>query len=716
MDDSLTTKTDTVKATIEDKYYFISIIAFFSIAAYFLLRCPIFVMDTDMWYHLNGGRYFFENFRIPESSFFSFIEPEREWNNYYWLFQVFVYSIHHISGYYGLVIFRAIVFLLTIYFIYKFLAKDNTEYFSHRSVIFIMLIFYGLAIQRRDLNIRPHLISYFFIVVFLYILEHRRDRIWLLPVISIFWYNLHGTMYPVTMLIIFSYLVDIFIDSRRKQQKYPDCDPFRRWCIIISMFCVFITPHGFDLLETPFQFASLQYMYTGELKPLSLNQLFNIRLLPINVLPESFHFLLIIYIFISIILLAITRRIRIGRIIVIIGATYLLTKYYRFMYVFILLSLPVVYDSVSIFPNRNNLANREISKPFLYSSLIVLSCIVFINVFTPRPMYPFSRGGLPAGNIKFLNFINVGGNVLNTANHGGYWQWALNRDYKIYIDMQTILFRDEDIFVGMNMFQNKDILNRILTKYSISFLAVPTNIKSVKEILKSYSDFRIVFFDGSSVIYANRRILPDIVSKHELRTLDPYVVAEIDYDKLSEKEKENILIDSEMVYKIDKNGLINTGVMCNILIKNGDLDRAQKLSDEIIRNYPESFHGYALKAQVMFGRGMFEEAARYNELALRRGKGANIDSVYRNLYLSLAKLKQHKKAYRVLSKNVNPFKQGMKPEAIYEFGLAAALAGKVRQAAIIFRLAEIKTPPDNIELKSKILKIQKSYDIKSFEY
>jgi hypothetical protein len=65
---------------------------------YYLANWPITATDTDLWYHLNGGRYFCETGSVARTSFFSFIEPQRAWVDYYWLFQVLAYQIFSLSG------------------------------------------------------------------------------------------------------------------------------------------------------------------------------------------------------------------------------------------------------------------------------------------------------------------------------------------------------------------------------------------------------------------------------------------------------------------------------------------------------------------------------------------------------------------------------------------------------------------------------------------
>ena len=94
----------------------------------FFLRLPILSFgDSDLWYHLSGGRYFFSNNVIPNTGFFSFLAEYREWSNYYWLFQVLVYKIYELTGYYGLIILKAVVFVITLLVIAFFLLKDENN-------------------------------------------------------------------------------------------------------------------------------------------------------------------------------------------------------------------------------------------------------------------------------------------------------------------------------------------------------------------------------------------------------------------------------------------------------------------------------------------------------------------------------------------------------------------------------------------------------------
>ena len=158
-----------------------SVFIFFLILFLYFIFWPVVAYDTDLWYHLNGGRYFWENAHIARDAFFSYVFPQKDWYNYYWLFQVIVYPIHSLSGYYGLIVLRCILFVLTALFIFMFFYRRHQ---GQVATVVSLCVFaaYPLALTLRELLIRPHLFSYLFIVVFLYILEVKRAKIWLLPV------------------------------------------------------------------------------------------------------------------------------------------------------------------------------------------------------------------------------------------------------------------------------------------------------------------------------------------------------------------------------------------------------------------------------------------------------------------------------------------------------------------------------------------------------
>ena len=90
----------------------------------YLLNQPIRFSDTDLWYHLSGGRFLLETGRLANPLDLSFIEPKRDYLNYFWGFQGLVYVIWSAAGYLGLIVMKALVLLATAWFAAKIVISD----------------------------------------------------------------------------------------------------------------------------------------------------------------------------------------------------------------------------------------------------------------------------------------------------------------------------------------------------------------------------------------------------------------------------------------------------------------------------------------------------------------------------------------------------------------------------------------------------------------
>lgn len=64
---------DKIKYFLSTHYSLLFIIMVAGIGSYYFFGWPVSGgADTDLWYHLNGGRYFFRNMTPADSGFFFF--------------------------------------------------------------------------------------------------------------------------------------------------------------------------------------------------------------------------------------------------------------------------------------------------------------------------------------------------------------------------------------------------------------------------------------------------------------------------------------------------------------------------------------------------------------------------------------------------------------------------------------------------------------------
>jgi hypothetical protein len=76
--------------------------------------------------------------------------------------------------------------------------------------------------------------------------------------------------------------------------------------------------------------------------------------------------------------------------------------------------------------------------------------------------------------------------------------------------------------------------------------------------------------------------------------------------------------------------------------------------------------------------------------------------VPRNLHATYIKLEEYEKAYKLLSRFVNPFDSAADYRDIYELGMSAAYVNKISEAVTLLQIAKMKIPSTDAEYMKKI--------------
>ena len=672
----------------------------------YFLTWPIVMTDTDLWYHLSGGRYFWQNWTIANDAFFSYITPSKLWYNYYWLFQAVVYKIFQWTDYYGLIILRCILCFLTTLFIFlSFLRRHKNR--TEMLLGLFLFVACAMVILGRELVVRPHLFSYLFIIVFLYILEFKRDNIWLLPLLGILWSNLHGIEYPVMFLIVFAYLAEIYWRHFRKIPTRDTAGKKENWFLIAVFYTIFITPGMIELVQTPFstsfQNSAYQHLYVSELIPIPFRNFFIFAPITVQGLIALLQNVIVLLSVTFLLIGLWKRKLRISHAILFIGAILLLAKHGRFSCEFTLLSIPLLCHGVRMIAERVQFP-RMVVDFALPAVLILLPLLVFHSTMGNRPAYPFSQSNLPTGVVQFLNKNAPGGKILNEVNTGGYMPWALNPQFKIYMDMQMSIFSDTDFATAQNAFSDANAFKAFIQQYDPSFISVSLYKPAFKKIVATDKRFVPVFFDQAEVLYVNKSHHADLAERYALKAIDPFSYAEVIYaDEKAEKLSAILSEASRMLDQNPANYRVHH-ILSSISVVRRQYDKALSHAEAIIGLYPEQSHGYALKGDALFAMSRYEEAALLYKKALDMGRTSKAENVYWNLHASYGNLKEYKKAYNLLSKYVNPFNPNADYKEIYQLGISASAVGKISEAVTFLKIARMKVPPTDTEYVHKINK------------
>lgn len=668
-------------------------------ALYYLFRWPVTAGDTDLWYHLNAGRYILQKGAIPNDCFFSFLSPCSPWLDYYWLFQALVYSIYSPWGYYGILVFRTVLLLGTWGLVCRFLLRKP----GSGSVLYLTALcglYLGLLLPR-FLLVRPHMFIYLFIVVFLYVLEFHPRRAYLLVPSAILWCNFHGAAYPILLVLLGAYLAEHFFrrlrgtadpvgESKGRSPAASSGTPGRRedlWFLapsVAAMACVYVTPHGAGLLDVPFMSLRFVSQSISEYTPLRAEDLLSLEVTGLVPAHLTLFNLLVAGTVLALATVVWERRVRVSHLLLLGAGTYLLAQGARFAVEFGLLALPLLKAGV-VESSRAVAGGRTGTRLLAWSlaGLVMILPLTFLrDTLSRRTRYPFSRRALPHGVATFLNSVEAGGSVLNSPNKGGYLQWMLDPRYKIFTDMQLAYhFNDEQYYLSTAAFTDKSVLGRLLRLHDPSFITAPIDLRSFREIVREFPDYVLVFFDDSEVLYVHRGHFPGLARNHAVRSLDPYELSrQVGEPEIPLPDSASIRRELSRLIAADPGSGLTRHYASRLHRQRGEHALAALHADSIVANYPELPDGYSLKGEALAGLGKLEEAATWYGRALPRSAGGLRRLLHRKLGALYLALGRPGKAYGSFRRGVAPFSPQTAHQDLYDYGTAARLAGRRSEA------------------------------------
>jgi tetratricopeptide (TPR) repeat protein len=660
-------------------------VAFVLIALFtYMATMPIHFTDTDMWYHLNGGRYFWENFSVPNSSFFSFIEPTREWTNYFWGFQAITYGIHHLFGWTGLILFKAILVTATGGFIYRILVANNENGYATtvQLVLFSLIILILLA---RFNAVRPHLISYFFITFFIYTLYYRTKYIRVLPFLAIIWINTHGVEWVVGALICTPFLIS------RISSYFSHKDMKNLSEIVWVSACLpalLINPFGPEMLLAPLKTPVEAYLFITELKQPDLSFYTNFSFNDFLINRQAAAVLLFLLSIVGLTALWARGKLKLEHIIFTLAGVFLLFRGIRFLWEWVLLCMPV-FQSASLLFSTPAFGNRKIITPII--TIILLAALPgYIVKNTSFERYPYDTRLLPEGTTNFIKSLQTKGTYLFPPVYGGYIQWELYPDVLIHSDMEFPPFDGETFYELQFSLAHEDGVKRIVRKYNPDFLAAEISHENFRHITKNESTYIPVHFDDSLVLYANTEKHPEIAKKYGLESLNPH-------DPSISNIQNKVLAISELrrALTFEPNPESALVAVTKLLLESGQLEEAKKYSTKLMLQYPKTANAHILSGLIEIENDNcaiaiehFVQALEFSGKKHHRTINLNLGNCY---YLT----KQFELSYSHFKLAFNQYRNLEKLEHFYQYAFSSLVIGKTEKAEVLLKQLLMHRNDDN---------------------
>lgn len=216
------------------KTHEIIIISTLLVFYFLLLAQPINFSTADLGRHLKNGELFFQNFNIPKTNLYSYTYPNQSFVNHHWGAGVLFYLVHKLGGFTGISVFFIILGLATFLIFFRLAWREKN--FWPASILAIV----AMPVIASRIEVRPEIFSYLLAGVFFWILwNYQQDKpphqtstgrfspifsrcsfwcggkipkkaLFLLPILTVLWVNLHIYFFLGGVLVLIFFLENLW--------------------------------------------------------------------------------------------------------------------------------------------------------------------------------------------------------------------------------------------------------------------------------------------------------------------------------------------------------------------------------------------------------------------------------------------------------------------------------------------------------------------------
>ncbi|MBQ9246384.1 hypothetical protein IJ182_08980 [bacterium] len=392
--------------------------------------------DNDIWARLIVGAHIVENFSILKNDFLSYT-PTHPWYDHEWGASIFIYSALKYFGDSGLILLKGILSAITIFICYKTVEIREPKNSNAYNLLYFVIMY--LAMQNSIGNVvRCLMFTCVFFSLFLYILEKTRHTgnkklLILLPVIMVFWSNIHGGCISGLGLIAI-YCFGEFLNKKSfKEYIYTGFG---------TIVALFINPYGFEYVKFLFYAATMDRSTIAEWLS-SFHPKF-----VYSYLKYKFYLIFMtLILFIDIIKQKINyEKADKTKILLYIVMAYLSITHVRHQLFFVITAGVFLYDefyglfNTFIYKIRKflKIENPELINNFcMVKDIIIYAIILLITLpplLTKEKTIRITETAYPRYAIEFIKINNITGNLFINFDWGSYAAYKLYPNNLIVMD------------------------------------------------------------------------------------------------------------------------------------------------------------------------------------------------------------------------------------------------------------------------------------------
>ncbi|MEO8513636.1 MAG: hypothetical protein ABI543_08755 [Ignavibacteria bacterium] len=528
--------------TEENKYVSLGLLGIFLVLVFFASSYKI-SGDDDIFWHLATGRYIVENKVVPDKDVFGHVTSGTEWIPFEWGWDVLTYGLYNIGGYNAILLFRSLAFCFIFFLYYLLLRKFKVNSFLAIALLFVLLV----SVMDR-FSPRPHILTYIFFILLMYILlshkyiDKAKYKRWLffIPVIFLLWANSHmGVLAGGLILFVFT-IAETIIYLKKPSFTSNEIKALEKielrnlWIIsIVSALMLLVNPHGVSTYMYAYSHTKMKMLETVNewQNPFSSK----IDLGFIITLYKLFLFsgILVLYyafkkkdLFFGLMFIAFT--------IYSVRAIRFTVDYEIIMAFFIIVSINYILSLIKDLKFRNIL-NGNIPKALVGVFLLYITFQIPSNAIYEKIQYYRIYGWginsdfIPVQLFDFVKENKISGTTYNHFGTGGYLVWNFPGE-KNFIDSRNLndeIFNEYNAIMMMQPGFEKKLDDRGID-YVIyldpDLVRRPNDLKSI--VINYFSNskkWKLVFWDDKSMLFV--KDVPkfaDVISKYEYKVIRPY--------------------------------------------------------------------------------------------------------------------------------------------------------------------------------------------------
>jgi hypothetical protein len=472
-------------------------------AALFILIYSFSVIDNcadrDLWHRLAVGALFFNTGWVLKHDIFAYTPTKPLWVDHEWGSGVIFYFLSHHFGDSGLLILRILIIFAIILLIYAAIRLQIQR--KVYPIGYLFLSFYAL-LPGVAITIRCQLFTYLFFTLWLYLLERvkrgENRLIWIFPVITLLWVNLHGG-FVAGFGLIFIYALGELL-NRKNPVKYLG---ILAACVPVTL----INPYGFKFWQYMAEALTMPRPYITEWEPINIfypptDWLGFKVLLLISIIGIGYSLIFKIKkidwttLLLILTTLALTLRQERQAIFFIIAASV-----FSYDYFYSAISPIIAKISAKLTPrlSEKTLELADFTRQSIVYALIIVVCgyfsITSSHIINVKPEY------YPVQAVEFIRINNVKGNLLVPFNWGSYALWKLYPQCLVPIDGRYEEVYTNDVYMDITRFAfSLNGWGGVLKKYHNDIILINKDSKTFYA-LKKLNNWKMIYNDKYSAVF-----------------------------------------------------------------------------------------------------------------------------------------------------------------------------------------------------------------------